>query len=119
MSEAMKTHLDDQGVLTITMNRPDVHNAFDEHQISRLTAELKRVENDAKVKIVVLASDGKHFCAGADINYMKRMGDNSHSENVDDASALAELMKTLNNLPKPTIARVQGAAYGGGVGLVM
>jgi len=118
MSEQLITHLDSRGVYTITMNRPNVHNAFDEHQIARLTDTLEQASNNPEVRLIVLGSTGKHFCAGADINYMQRMGDNSREENLADAAALAALMKTLNFLPKPTIGRIQGAAFGGAVGLV-
>jgi len=118
MSKELITHLDDRGVLSITMNRPAVHNAFDEEQIARLTDVLDKASSNEQVKIVVLGSDGKHFSAGADINYMQRMGGNTREQNMEDAAALAGLMKTLNNLPKPTVARIQGAAYGGAVGLV-
>jgi len=118
MSKELITHLDSLGVLSITMNRPDVHNAFDEQQIARMTEVLQKAAVNPDVKVIVLGSDGKHFCAGADINYMQRMGGNTREQNLDDAAALAGLMHTLNTIPKPTIARVQGAAYGGAVGLV-
>lgn len=118
MSKELITHLDSLGVLSITMNRPEVHNAFDEQQIARLTDVLSKAAENTDVKVIILGSDGKHFCAGADINYMQRMGGNTREQNLEDAAALAGLMKTLNTIPKPTIARVQGAAYGGAVGLV-
>lgn len=118
MSQELISNLDHRGVLTITMNRPEVHNAFDEKQIARLTEVLSKAASDDSVKLIVLGSEGKHFCAGADINYMQRMGNNTRQQNLEDAAALAGLMKTLNILPKPTIAKVQGAAYGGAVGLV-
>lgn len=118
MSEELISHLDSRGVLSITMNRPEVHNAFDEQQIARLTRALESAASNDDVKLIVLGSDGKHFCAGADINYMQRMGDNTRKQNLEDAAALAGLMKTLNTLAKPTVARIQGAAYGGAVGLI-
>jgi len=118
MSDELITHLDTRGVYTITMNRPHVHNAFDEQQIARLTHTLEQAAQSPEIRLLVLDSSGKHFCAGADINYMQRMGNNSEAENLADATALARLMKTLNSMPKPTIVRVQGAAYGGAVGLV-
>lgn len=118
MSEELTHHLDSRGVLTVTMNRPNTHNAFDEQQIARLTHALEEASSNHEVKLIVLGSTGKHFSAGADINYMQRMGGNSTVENLADASALAGLMKTLYNIPKPTVAKVQGAAYGGAVGLV-
>lgn len=106
-----------QGVMRITMNRPEVHNAFDDHQIQRLIAALDEAASNPEVRVVVLASEGKSFSAGGDIDYMRRMGSNTYEENLEDGGHLARLMKTLNFLPKPTIARIQGAAMGGGVGL--
>jgi methylglutaconyl-CoA hydratase len=102
------------GVATIRMNRPDVHNAFDDRLIAELTAELRRLE----VRCVVLAANGKSFSAGADLNWMQRMAAYSEAENLRDAVAMAGLMRTLYGMRKPTVARVQGAAFGGGVGLV-
>ncbi len=110
--------LDDRGVATLTINRPEIHNAFDDTLINRLLQALESVEVDPKARIVVLRSEGKSFSAGADLRWMRRMADYSESENLKDAMALASLMERLNNLSKPTIAVVQGAAFGGGVGLV-
>jgi len=118
MSETLQSQLNDKGVLTITMNRPEVHNAFDNEQIVRMITALETAESSPEVRVVIIASEGKSFSAGGDINYMKQMGNNSYQENLDDAAQLAKLMKTLNFLAKPTIAKVQGAAMGGGVGLV-
>lgn len=106
------------GVATVTLNRPQLHNAFDDALIESLTATLRTLEADAAVRVVVLAANGKSFSAGADLNWMRRMADYSEAQNLDDARGLGELMRTLNGLAKPTLARVQGAAYGGGVGLV-
>lgn len=106
------------GVATVTLNRPQLHNAFDDALIESLTATLRALEADAAVRVVVLAANGKSFSAGADLNWMRRMADYSEAQNLDDARGLGELMRTLNGLAKPTLARVQGAAYGGGVGLV-
>lgn len=110
--------LDARGVLYLTMDRPEVHNAFDDEQIARLTDALNAAAADESVRVVVLGSTGKTFCAGGDLNYMRRMGTLSAEENLADAGRLAELLRTLNFLPRPTIARVQGAAFGGGVGLL-
>lgn len=115
---AILTDIDAQGVATLTMNRPELHNAFDDLLIAAMTAELKRLEEDPQVRVVILAASGRSFSAGADLAWMRRMADYSRAENLSDALGLAELMKTLYSLKKPTIARVQGAAYGGGVGLV-
>jgi methylglutaconyl-CoA hydratase len=106
------------GVLYIVMNRPEVQNAFNSKQIVLLTEALENAASNPEVKVIVLCGEGKKFCAGGDINYMKQMGQNSFQENKEDALQLAHLMHTLNELPKPTIARVNGAAYGGGVGLL-
>ena len=107
-----------EGVGTIRMNRPDVHNAFDDVLIAALTAELRRLEQWREARVIVLAANGKSFSAGADLNWMQRMAKYSREENLRDAMALANLMRTLDGLTKPTVARVQGAAFGGGVGLV-
>lgn len=110
--------VDERGVATLTINRPEIHNAFDDTLIQRLIQALESVEVDPKVRVVVLRSEGKSFSAGADLNWMRRMADYSEDENLADARMLAKLMERLNNLTKPTIAQVQGAAFGGGVGLV-
>jgi methylglutaconyl-CoA hydratase len=99
------------------MNRPELHNAFDEEFVAGLTTVLKALDADPSVRLVRLAASGKSFCAGADLNCMKRMAGNTREQNFADAHAIAELMRTLNFLSRPTIALVQGAAYGGGVGL--
>jgi methylglutaconyl-CoA hydratase len=110
--------LDERGVVTLTLNRPEVHNAFDETLIAELTARLDAVQADESARVLVLASTGASFSAGADLNWMKRMASCSPEDNRRDADALARLMRTLNFLPLPTIAAVQGPAFGGGVGLV-
>lgn len=116
--QAIFTHIDDLGRATLTMNRPEIHNAFDDVLIAAMTQELKRLEADEKVRVVFLAASGKSFSSGADLGWMRRMADYTREENLTDALGLASLMKTLNCLKKPTVAIVQGAAYGGGVGLV-
>lgn len=107
-----------EAVLTIKLNRPDIHNAFDDKLIAELTHLLRTVAENSEVRVVVLTGTGKSFSAGADLNWMRRIADYTEEENYHDAMALGELMVTLNRLPKPTIARVNGAAYGGGVGLI-
>jgi methylglutaconyl-CoA hydratase len=102
----------------ITMNRPDRHNAFDEALIDGLTEAFRSMEAEESVRIVVLSGAGKSFSAGADLNWMKRMAGFSLEENRRDAMAFATLMRSIAHFRKPTIARVHGAAYGGGVGLV-
>lgn len=116
--EPLLIHIDEQGVATLTMNRPELHNAFDDTLIVGLTAELQRLAIDSRVRVVRLAGSGKSFSAGADLGWMRRMATYTREQNLDDALALARLMQTLNGLNKPTIALVHGAAYGGGVGLV-
>lgn len=110
--------IDKRGVARITLTRAEVHNAFNEVLIAELTAALDGVGQDVRVRAVVLAAQGHSFSAGADLNWMKSMAGYSRSENLEDARRLARLMRTLNELPKPTVALVQGPAYGGGVGLV-
>jgi methylglutaconyl-CoA hydratase len=118
MSSTFLEATDDRGVTTLTLNRPDRHNAFDDTLIAELTAALRRLGDDAGVRAVVLASSGRSFSAGADLGWMRRMASHSFDANRADAAGLAGLMHTLDRLPKPTIALVQGPAYGGGVGLV-
>jgi methylglutaconyl-CoA hydratase len=105
-------------VATVTLARPDVHNAFNETLIAELTAALRELDAAAGVRTIVLAGEGRSFCAGADLNWMKRMAGYGHAENLADATALATMLQTLATVSKPTIARVHGAAFGGGVGLV-
>ncbi len=112
------TRVDDRGVATITMNNPDKHNAFDDAIIAELSAAFEQVGSDDSVRVVILASEGRSFSAGADLNWMKRMAGYTRDENFRDSQALAEMLRRLNFMPKPTIARVQGAAFGGAVGLV-
>lgn len=110
--------VDARGVATLTLNRPDRHNAFDDVLIAALTAALDRLGADPLVRAVVLAGAGRSFSAGADLGWMRRMAGYSEAENVADAAALAHMLHTLDRLPKPTLALVHGPAYGGGVGLV-
>jgi methylglutaconyl-CoA hydratase len=109
---------DDRGVARINLNNPEKHNAFDDAIILQLDAAFKAVSANPDVKAVVLGSNGKHFSAGADLEWMKRMADYSYEDNLADARALANMLSSLKQIPQPTIARVQGAAYGGAVGLV-
>ena len=104
-------------VTTIWMNRPELHNAFDENLILELTAACVALDRDKDVRVVVLAGRGRSFSAGADLNWMKRAADNGIADNQNDARALAKMLRTLAEMKKPTIARVQGAALGGGMGL--
>ncbi|MGB0625970.1 MAG: enoyl-CoA hydratase/isomerase family protein [Alphaproteobacteria bacterium] len=106
------------GVARITMARPEKHNAFDDVLIADLTDAFERAGTDDAVRVVVLEAEGKSFSAGADLGWMERMADYFEAENLADARKLAHMVRVLNELPRPTIARVQGAAFGGGVGLV-
>lgn len=106
------------GLARLALARPRVHNAFDDALITELTAALEQLGADPGVRAVVLTGEGGTFSAGADLGWMQRMATADEQENLDDALRLARLMRTLNFLPKPTIARVNGSAYGGGVGLV-
>ncbi|WP_082897202.1 enoyl-CoA hydratase/isomerase family protein [Thalassotalea crassostreae] len=110
--------IDNRGVATVTLNNPDKHNAFDDQIIKELTLAFEQISANQDVRVMVLASKGKSFCAGADLGWMKRMAAYSYEENLVDANALATMLHTLNFLPVTTIAKVQGAAFGGAVGLV-
>ena len=105
-------------IAIVTLNRPEVRNAFDDVLISNLTKAFLELENDDSVRVIVLAGAGKAFCAGADLNWMKRMAGYGYEQNLADANALAKMLQTLDRLSKPTVARVHGPAYAGGVGLV-
>ncbi|NNC98655.1 MAG: enoyl-CoA hydratase/isomerase family protein [Gammaproteobacteria bacterium] len=118
MTDSVVVCKQDNGVATISLNVPDKHNAFDDRIIAELTDAFQAVGGDRAIRIVVLAASGKSFSAGGDLQWMKRMANYSLQDNLADARALASMLKTLNDLPKPTIARVQGAAFGGAVGLV-
>ena len=115
--ETLKVEVDG-GVARLILARPEKHNAFDDAVIADFTAALERVATDSAVRVVVIAGEGKSFSAGADLDWMRRMADYGEADNLADARALAVMLRTLNELPKPTIARVQGATFGGGVGLV-
>lgn len=106
------------GRADVVLNRPDIHNAFDDALIAELTDVFEQLGGDKSVRAVVLSGAGKSFSAGGDLNWMRQFANYSFDENVADAKKLARLMQALDEMPKPTIARVQGAAYGGGVGLV-
>lgn len=105
------------GVATLWLNRPDKHNAFDEHLIAAITDALRALAGDDTVRAVVLAGRGRSFSAGGDLDWMRRAAGYGYEENLADANALATMLRTLAELPKPTIARVHGAALGGGMGL--
>lgn len=108
----------DGAVGILTLNKPERHNAFDDVLIAEITAGLRELEQNEQVRVVVLSATGKSFCAGADLDWMKRAAGYTPEESLADARRLAGLMATLNDLGKPTVARVHGPAYGGGVGLI-
>lgn len=104
-------------VLHIVLNRPEVHDAFDERMIAELTDVFGDAADDGEVRVVVLRSTGKHFSAGADLEWMKRVGEYDRDDNLDDAGRLEDMLRAIACCPKPVVARVQGAALGGGAGL--
>ena len=106
------------GVGRITLDRPELRNAFDDALIASLTKAFLDAESDDAVRVLILAGNGPAFCAGADLNWMKRMAKYGYAENLADAEALALMLATLDRLPKPTIARVHGPVFAGGTGLV-
>jgi methylglutaconyl-CoA hydratase len=106
------------GVARVTLNRPELRNAFDDVLIGKLKSAFEEVAKDPAIRVMVLAGNGTAFCAGADLNWMKRMAGYGYDENLADASALAGMLATLDRLPKPTIARVHGPVFAGGTGLV-
>ncbi|KXS37089.1 MAG: methylglutaconyl-CoA hydratase [Halomonadaceae bacterium T82-2] len=115
-----RLNIDERGVARLTLAKPDVHNAFDDALIGELNRHLDRLHDSAErgeVRVVVLGSEGKHFSAGADLNWMKRMVDYSVDDNLADSRELARLMQRIDSLPCPTLCGIQGAAYGGAVGL--
>jgi len=103
---------------TVTLNRPELRNAFNDEVIYELTKAFHGLGGREDVRCIVLAGNGPAFCAGADLNWMRRMASYSHRENFSDAAALAEMLRVIYRCPKPTIARVQGDVYAGGMGLV-
>ncbi|MEX2327569.1 MAG: enoyl-CoA hydratase-related protein [Pseudomonadales bacterium] len=117
-SDPVNFNIDDRGVSYVTLNRPEVHNAFDDEVIRVLISHLQIVQNDPGTRALVLSSNGKHFSAGADLNWMKRMATLDYEDNIADAGHLATLMATLNTMKIPTLTLVQGAAYAGALGLI-
>jgi methylglutaconyl-CoA hydratase len=106
------------GVARLMLDRPEIRNAFDDALIAALTSALRELDADEGVRAVVLGGNGPAFCAGADLNWMKRMAGYGYEQNLADARALAGMLKTLDRMKKPTVARVHGPAFAGGVGLV-
>ncbi|MFN2286743.1 MAG: enoyl-CoA hydratase/isomerase family protein [Chromatocurvus sp.] len=114
----VQTGIDSRGVASVVINRPDKHNAFDDRMIRDLRQAFRTLGEDAAVRVVVLSSNGQHFSAGGDLAWMQRMADYDRNHNLQDAEDLAGMLADLRQLPQATIAQVQGAAFGGAVGLV-
>ena len=108
----------DQAVHTITLNRPDVRNAFNDVLIGEIREAFDAVSRRTDVRCVVLAASGTAFCAGGDLNWMRRMADYTREQNLADAGGLAAMLRAIDQCPHPTIARVQGDVFAGGLGLV-
>ena len=105
-------------VATVTLNRPEVRNAFNDATIAELALAFDELGRDEDVRAIVLAANGAAFCAGGDLNWMKAMAGYSDTENYDDAFKLADMLRTIYTCPKPTVAKIQGDCYAGGMGLV-
>lgn len=114
----IQTRIDARGVASVIINRTDKHNAFDDGMIRELREAFRRLADDGSVRVIVLGSNGRHFSAGGDLAWMQRMTDYDREDNLQDAEDLAGMLQDLRQLPQPTIAQVQGAAFGGAVGLV-
>ena len=115
-ASAIRTSIQNH-VATVVLSRPEMRNAFNDEVIADLTEAFVRLGDDPQVRAIVLMAEGTAFCAGADLNWMRRMADYSREENERDAEKLAFMMRTIYECPKPTIARIQGDVYAGGMGL--
>lgn len=118
MLTTLKLTHDARGIATVTLNRPEIRNAFNEVMIQELATTFEKLNGDAAVRVIVIAARGDCFCAGADIGWMQRAANQSESANLEDARRFAAMMTTIQTSNKPVIACVQGAAFGGGVGLI-
>ena len=118
MTDSVLLDVDSRGIATITINRPEVRNAFDESVLQRLTEHLVELAGRDEIRVLVITGAGKAFSSGADVNWMRSMADFGEEQNFEDAMQLADLMATLSGFARPTVARVNGHAFGGGVGLV-
>ena len=118
MSNTVMTAMDSRGVTTITLNRADKHNAFDQQMVTELIAALENTQANPNARILIIAAEGMIFSAGADLHWMKHMGECSYEDNLNDARMLAKMLKALYEIPLPTIAKIQGAAFGGALGLI-
>lgn len=116
--DTLKVDKTPAGIALVWLNRPDVRNAFNETMIAEITAAFRALDADADVRAIILAGQGKAFCAGADLNWMKKMAGYTFEQNYDDALGLANMLHTIHAVTKPTLARVHGPAFAGGMGLV-
>jgi methylglutaconyl-CoA hydratase len=118
MTEVVQCEILPHNVAKLTLNRPDVHNAIDEMMVEQLLNHFKKLSNKPEIRVILLTAVGKTFCAGIDLKWVQKTATYSQEENIKDAQLLAQLLETINSCPKPTIALIQGAAYGGGIGLI-
>ncbi len=118
MYDLLKVKTDEWGVAEVTLSRPEIHNAFNSKLVSELTKVFKELDEDDKIRLIVLTGDGKSFCAGADLTWMSSMVEYSELENLEDSKDLFDMFDTINNCSKPVIGKINGHALGGGVGLV-
>lgn len=114
----VELNISTKGVASVWLNRPDVHNAFDETLIAELTDMFKKLGSNPQVRVILFSGDGKSFCAGADLKWMAKMKAASKEDNLADARKLAAMFKTINEVPQPLIGKIHGSAVGGGIGLV-
>ena len=117
-NEHVLTEIDRRGVASLILNRPEVHNAFDDALIAQLSNALTDLSSNDDVRVLKVVGRGKSFSAGADLNWMKRMAGYSHDENLEDANKVARMWQALSSFPRPTLAVVHGNAFGGGIGLI-
>jgi methylglutaconyl-CoA hydratase len=118
MSEVLLSKTDDRGVCTLTLNRPERHNAFDSHLIEQLRTRFGEIDEDAAIRVVVLTGAGKSFSSGADLEWMRGMARYDETTNRKDAQQLADMLQAFNDLSKLTVASVNGVAFGGAIGLI-
>ncbi len=116
--QTIKIERDERGVVLVAFNRPQVHNAFDEAMIREVIEAFRDLGQDDSVRVIILGAEGKSFCAGADLNWMQRAAEYDEDKNREDAGELALMLNAIYACPKPVIARVQGNAFGGGVGVI-
>lgn len=118
MMETLDLNIDERGVASVELNRPDVHHAFNRTMIKELTEVMQSLAQDDAVRVIILRSEGPNFCAGGDLNWMREQADADRAGKISEAKNLAMMLKTIHDLPKPVICRVQGNSFGGGIGLM-